>query len=191
MKQKVSIRDMALGAVIMLIGLAVGVIVSPPLIAQRNEVFGEIQCTGLTVVDEAGNKAIDLSTDSEGCSIVVYDKEGRRGITLNVGGGLGNEVVICDKDTGAPVIALYAWELVNSIWLRKGRGRIELSVDDDEISQVATYGKSGGAYLKSGPLGSSAAVYCNNKGGIGLSALYYGNRITVNDGAGQIQWEAP
>lgn len=108
-----------------------------------------------------------------------------------MGGGLGNEVVICDKDMGAPVIALYAWELENAIWLRKGSGRIKLSVDDDEFSQVATYGKSGGAYLKSGLMGSGAAVYYHNKGGIGLSARDFGTRITVNDGAGQIQWEAP
>ena len=39
MKQKVSIRDMALGAVITLIGLAVRAIVSPLLIAQRDGVF--------------------------------------------------------------------------------------------------------------------------------------------------------
>ena len=40
-------------------------------------------------------------------------------------------------------------------------------------------------------MGSGAAVYYHNKGGIGLSARDFGTRITVNDGAGQIQWEAP
>ena len=63
MKRKICVRSMALGAVIMLIGLAVGAIVSPPLIAQRNDVFGDIQCTGLTVVDKNGNKAIALKTE--------------------------------------------------------------------------------------------------------------------------------
>ena len=43
MKQKVSIRDMAFGAVIMLIGVWGGAIISPPLIAQRNGVFDHIQ----------------------------------------------------------------------------------------------------------------------------------------------------
>ena len=190
MNHKQKLGYTLLGAGIMALGIIIGQWGTPDIEAQSNGVFDEIVCKGLRVIDEEGNKAIDLSTDSEGCSIVVYDKEGRRGITLDVGDGLGNSVAICDNDTGAPVIALYAWELVNGIWLRKGRGRIELSVDDDEFSEVATYGKSSAAYLKSGPLGSSAAVSCN-KGGIGLSAQEGWNRITVNDGAGQIQWEAP
>ena len=40
----------ALGALIMLIGMGIGAMVSPPLIAQRGDVLGEIQCTGLTVM---------------------------------------------------------------------------------------------------------------------------------------------
>ena len=36
-----------LGALIMLIGIGVGAIVSPPLIAQRNAVFDEIVCNQL------------------------------------------------------------------------------------------------------------------------------------------------
>ena len=63
MKQKVNMRDMVLGAVIMLVGLAVGAIVSPPLIAQRAGVFGEIQCTSLTVVDNDGKVAVVLEAD--------------------------------------------------------------------------------------------------------------------------------
>ena len=35
MKRRICVRSMGLGAVIMLIGLAVGAIVSPPLVAQR------------------------------------------------------------------------------------------------------------------------------------------------------------
>ena len=55
MKRKICVRSMFLGAVIMLIGLMVGAIVSPPLIAQKDDVFGDIQCTKLTVpVDYRG-----------------------------------------------------------------------------------------------------------------------------------------
>ena len=84
MKRKICVRSMFLGAVIMLIGLAVGAIVSPPLIAQRNGMFDEIQCKRLTVVDEDGNKAIGLFSTGvlvKENMMVVYDK-------------LGNEVIV-------------------------------------------------------------------------------------------------
>ena len=55
MKRRICVRSMGLGAVIMLIGLAVGAIVSPPLVAQRNEVFDYITCRGVKVVDELGS----------------------------------------------------------------------------------------------------------------------------------------
>ena len=45
MKRRICVRSMGLGAIIMLIGLTVGAIVSPPLIAQRNGVFDEIECS--------------------------------------------------------------------------------------------------------------------------------------------------
>ena len=49
-------RYMILGAIIMLVGIGVGSIISPPLIAQK--AAGEIVCTKLTVVDETGQPAI-------------------------------------------------------------------------------------------------------------------------------------
>ena len=62
MKSRICVRSMGLGAVIMLIGLAVGAIVSPPLIAHGGAgvigVLGEIVCTGLTVIDKNGNKVL-------------------------------------------------------------------------------------------------------------------------------------
>ena len=83
MKQKVNMRDMVLGAVIMLVGLAVGAIVSPPLIAQRAGVFGEIQCTSLTVVDNDGKVAVVLEADKEvGNGVTVFDKHGKPAIDL-------------------------------------------------------------------------------------------------------------
>ena len=58
MKRRICVRSMGLGAVIMLIGLAVGAIVSPPLIAQRNSVFDKITCREIEVIDKDGNEAI-------------------------------------------------------------------------------------------------------------------------------------
>ncbi len=86
MKRKVCVRSMVLGAVIMLVGLAVGAIVSPPLIAQRNGVFDKISCRTLEVVDENGNLAIVLSTElinrdnePKANGVLVLDKQGNGG----------------------------------------------------------------------------------------------------------------
>ena len=81
MNHKQKLGYTLLGAGIMALGIIIGQWGTPDIEAQSNGVFDEIVCKGLRVIDEEGNKAIDLSTDSEGCSIVVYDKEGRRGIT--------------------------------------------------------------------------------------------------------------
>ena len=58
MNQKQKCFYTALGALIMLIGIGVGAILCPPLIAQRADVLGDLKCTSLTVVDAFGNPAI-------------------------------------------------------------------------------------------------------------------------------------
>ena len=67
----------ALGAMIMLAGLTIGVIVSPPLIAQRNGIFDEIECSKLTVAGPQGKIAMHVSTDpTEGTDLQLYDPAG-------------------------------------------------------------------------------------------------------------------
>ena len=58
-------------------------IISPPLIAQRDDVFGDIQCTGLTVVDKSGQPAIELSVDKDNAnSIRINDTAGKIAIGM-------------------------------------------------------------------------------------------------------------
>ena len=86
MKRKVCVRSMVLGAVIMLVGLVIGAIVSPPLIAQKNGVFNKITCREFEVLDENGNEAIVLSTElitrdnePKANGVLVLDKQGNGG----------------------------------------------------------------------------------------------------------------
>ena len=79
MNHKQKLGYVALGALIMLVGLAVGAIVSPPLIAQRNDVFDKITCRSLEVVDENGNIAVRLES-----SLFSYDDQGN----IDMGAGL-------------------------------------------------------------------------------------------------------
>ena len=89
-----------LGAVIMLVGIGVGSIVSPPLIAQRDGVFGEIECTKLKVVDKAGKAAISLFADEDQNYVVLYDKARQEWAVALVAGEEHNDVVIYDKAGG-------------------------------------------------------------------------------------------
>ena len=59
-----------LGAMIMPIGI--GSIVSPPLIAQRDGVFGEIECSKLTVVNETWYNFTDRENVHKLDPVVVY-----------------------------------------------------------------------------------------------------------------------
>ena len=102
MKQKVCVRSMFLGAGIMLIGLVVGAIVSPPLIAQRvivaqNREFDDVQCKRLTVVDENGNEAIVLEAGKVSNMITINAKYGKGAILINASEQLGSGIAIFDR----------------------------------------------------------------------------------------------
>ena len=120
MKRRICVRSMMLGAVIMLIGLAVGAIVSPPLGAQRNGVFDEITCRSLNVVDEKGAATIYFG------NIVSED--------LFLGGdhlavkdvSVGHGVVVMDASTGDQAIIVGSYshkgfpESAITVWDRGG-----------------------------------------------------------------------
>lgn len=63
----------ALGGVLMLIGMMASSVLMPSLIAQRDK-FGEIECTGLRVVDGEGNLVAKLGINDKfgGGQLIVY-----------------------------------------------------------------------------------------------------------------------
>ena len=82
MNTQQKLRYTALGAVIMLVGMCVGSIVSPSLIAQHNDVFDTITCQGIRVVNKAGKGKILLGVFEDGAGISILDKDGNSGISL-------------------------------------------------------------------------------------------------------------
>ena len=121
MNQKQKFGYTFLGVMIMLVGIGVGSIVSPPLIAQRDGVFGEIKCTKLTVVDEAGKTAIVLGVLENGNHVTVVDKTGKPAIILGVLED-ENQLAVFDK-TGKPAIALYVPEDGNRLAIYDKTGK--------------------------------------------------------------------
>ena len=123
MTYKQKVRYTVLGTVTMLIGLAVGAIVLPPLIAQRNGVFDEIQCRELKVVDKHNETAIRLTGLDSSNNIQIYDKHGKTMISLGA-----NAISIFNE--GKPAIFLHGDKMANSIsiWDTTGKPAIDLSV---------------------------------------------------------------
>ena len=77
MKRRICVRSMGLGAVLMLIGLAVGAIVSPLAVSQGQTFLGDFECRSLTVVNRHGKPAIELyADDHQGASVVrIYSHQ--------------------------------------------------------------------------------------------------------------------
>ena len=169
MKRRICVRSMFLGAAIMLIGLAVGTIVSPPLGAQRNGVFDEIQCTKLTVVDNMGKPAVRLgSYENWGNGVIVYNKQGKGAVRLR-SNALGNGVVVYNKQE-EPSVVLASDEESNVIAIvdfvrtsqNMGKSAVVLG-SDEESNEVVVYNRQGkeAVKLRSSELGN--AVSLSNK----------------------------
>ena len=71
-----------LGAVIILVGLGLGAIVAPPLLAQDTRLFDEIICTRLTVLNRQGKPAFFLTSDDEKNTLGVFNPQGNAAIAL-------------------------------------------------------------------------------------------------------------
>ena len=142
MKRKICVRSMVLGAAIMLIGLAVGAIVLPPLIAQRDDVFGDIQCTGLTVVDKQGNVAVALDTDDAN-QVLVNDKQRKRAVALS-SSLIGNMVAVYNKQ-GKEAVELTDTEYGGrfNVYNNQGKKRAGMGVNEYGNGTVNTWDKNG------------------------------------------------
>ena len=162
----------ALGAFIMLVGLGVGALVCPPLIAQREDVLGDFKCTGLTVVDMSGAPAIVLRTDETlGNGIVLHNPAGTPAV-LFVADEAGNSVALADK-SGEPAVLLRTSELANRVIVRNPSGK-------------------DGVRLSAGKVTNRVTVYNPEEtNAVQLYADEVTNRVTVHNKVGIIRWEAP
>ena len=177
-----------LGAVIMLIGVGVGAIVSPPLTAQRNGVFGKIECTGLTVIDTSGNPAVVLGASEQLMSsgttpvrikrngVLVLDPSGKDAVFLSANEGM-NSLSVYNK-SGAETkeaVFLFASEFL-------GNGVIVSDQAGKDVVISHSIAKGGNYVVVSDQVGRPT---------VGLYADEQGDRVTIRDKAGNIKWKAP
>ena len=140
----------ALGAVLMLIGLGVGAIVSPPLIAQRIGVFDEIHCSKLTVSTKYGKPVIVLGAGEEdGGGIVLFNPTWTQAAILHVdqvGGRLalhnakGNPMIALSPNEEGSFVGLYNADKQRGIYLStdQKRGRF-IGIFNEKVSRGDLY----------------------------------------------------
>ena len=129
MNQKQKLGYTALGAVIMLVGIGIGSIVSPPLIAQGDGVFDAIKCTKLIVADKAGKTAIRLDASEDGNSVIVYDRAGKAAIQLSSLKET-NGVIVYDKPEKVGVVLITAEKGNDAVVFDKAGGIKWGTLDD-------------------------------------------------------------
>ena len=134
MKRRICVKSMVLGAVIMLIGMWVSPLISPPVTAQHNGVFGDIQCTSLTVVDGTGEPGIELRSKSS--------------ISTALMGASVNQVVIYNRRYPFGVVRAVSLSIDENggrvdVYDDLGKNRAVMGVNQYGNGTVSTWDKSG------------------------------------------------
>lgn len=172
MNHKQKLGYILLGAGIMVLGITIGQVITPNIEAQNNEVFDEITCRRLKVVDKLGKDAIILNAPEAVNAIIVLDK------------------------TGKPAILLGAYESENSVFVMRKveEGSVKLMGTKDKSSVFI------GDRSKADHVGLVAAedgnlIFLNGKAGEEsinlLASEKEGASIIIVDRAGNPAWSTP
>ena len=123
MNYKQKLGYTTLGAAIMLIGMWLSPLISPPVTAQHNGVFDHIQCTSLIVMDRKGKTAVELGSNEDVNMVNVHNKQGKEAVALASNEVLGNWVHVHNTQ-GQRVGVLTADEYGGLVDLRNNQGEI-------------------------------------------------------------------
>ena len=193
----------ALGAVIMLVGICVGSIVSP-LKAQKDGVFDYIECRMLSVVNEQ-QPVIILGSGEGGSGVMLYDKEGKEAVMLDASEAK-NSVTVYGKERNEAV-SIIASEANNRVVIRDTEGEARTALFTSENTSSILIGdklekdktdpkKKIGLFLSTTKRGSFISLR-DKKGRTALALAALQNNeseqksITIYDKSGNIKWIAP
>ena len=190
MKRRICVKSMVLGAVIMLIGLAVGCAVSPSLIAQRNSVFDKITCREIEVVDKDGLVGVRLGSDGLGNRVYIYNKQGKTAMVLGSGGTfLGNSIDIYNKQEELAVV-LGSEDSLNRVYVfnKQGTGVVGRLYNTEYGGSVDVFNnqRKGSVLVTTDEHGGAVAVFNNQKKlGASVSVAEHGGRFDVYNNQGK------
>ena len=137
MKRKVCVRSMVLGAGIMLIGLAVGAIVSPMAVSQDQTFLGDFECRSLTIVNRHGKPAIELYADHhQGANVVrVYSPQTASKTVEMMSTKESDAVVIWDRqDENTSAVTMLSTDKRNGVYVvnpQTGKAAASMASDED------------------------------------------------------------
>ena len=166
----------ALGTVIMLAGMTVDSILAPPSVAERDGVFDEIECNGITLVNGSGQSRMRLSAADDGGAIAIYDR------------------------TGRPAVVLYAYPEGNGlrIYSKPGQQAFDLSTAGAHKNTLTVFdGKNLPALLLMSheTFGNRAVIMQPTREMNTAITLFAdkreGNQVVVYDHEGEITWNTP
>ena len=176
------LRYMALGGLLMFIGMLTASVLMPSLVAQRDK-FGEIECTGLRVVDSEGDAVIVFSTNQmDVVRMLVSANTGQNGNKPEVWiiSGDNQAGVHVFGDNGKGQARLYAGEDGGQvdIWGSDRKLKATVNGDNDEQGgQVAVFGNdhASEAVLKIDHHGGVLRTYGRTQGSAAMGINQYGN----------------
>ena len=179
----------------MLVGLGLGAIVSPPLIAQSDGVFGEIRCSSLTVVDKRGEPAVIIESNEDGNGMILYDQAGKDAAILHTKDD-GTTLSIY-RPAGTRAASLVSNEDGGGLGLFDNEGEIAINTQVvDKVGRfVQVYNAEGKAALLLGAFEKydSNLITLRDQAGalaVVLDSTILGNNVSVYDTSGNIKWRA-
>ena len=195
-RQKLSYT--ALGAMIMSIGLGLGAIVTVPLIAQKTDVFDDIQCKSLTIMNENGRAAITLKTTNTSHVIIVHEFGGddaaialgstRKANQLFINGENGKSAITIAQERGG----------IGTLAIKRPNTDQSASIATGDHGSTLTFTSPHGLPLISlfqlVDLGNGLTVRRQDgiKSAVDISSYPRGgNDITIFDRHGNMTWKAP
>ena len=102
MKLRNKLSYIALGGLLMLIGMLASSMFMPNFFAQR-EKFGDIVCTSLTVVDDEGEARVLLSTNPFSAIFSGFDD--KAGVFIGMD-GYGGRVEVSGRSKGSAIMSI-------------------------------------------------------------------------------------
>ena len=163
----------ALGGVLMLVGMLFSSI--SPLTAQK-DVFGDIRCSSLSVVDKDGKDVVQLDVSEHGGSVSVWGKEGLGLVSLLVNED-GGHVTVIDENIhhvvslgGGVVAVLKGAKDVVQLRVSEHGGVVVVLDKDEKPGAVLGVDEHGGVVV---------VLDKDEKTGAKLSVTEYGGRVDV------------
>lgn len=145
MKLRNKLSYIALGGLLMLIGMLASSMFMPNLFAQRDK-FGEIECASLKIIGKDGSPKMWFTTGiAGGGSIMIFntDTDEKRRDFMNIGFNEYGGVFAIRKD-GKSVAVLSADKHGGRVDVRgRGKGKVIMAITDYGDGTVHTWDKNG------------------------------------------------